>query len=72
MPDSYKIVASVGEDELRHLQKKDVKDVDVIEVRLDLFSRNYIQKEMKKRSKHWVFLFFSLTAVQKIVVFVPM
>ncbi|TGM76012.1 type I 3-dehydroquinate dehydratase [Leptospira levettii] len=51
MPDSYKIIASVGEDELRHLQKKDVKDVDVIEVRLDLFSRNYIQKEMKKKIK---------------------
>lgn len=51
MPESYKIIASVGEDDLRHLQKKDVKEVDVIEVRLDLFSRNYIQKEMKKKLK---------------------
>jgi len=51
MPDSYKIIATVGEDDIRNLQKKDTKDIDVIEVRLDLFSRNYIQKEMKKKIK---------------------
>lgn len=51
MPESYKIIATVGEDDIRNLQKKDTKDIDVIEVRLDLFSRNYIQKEMKKKIK---------------------
>ncbi|GBF51396.1 3-dehydroquinate dehydratase [Leptospira ryugenii] len=51
MPESYKIIATLGEDELRHLQKKDTKDVDVLEIRLDLFSRNYIQKELKKKIK---------------------
>ncbi|MCZ8341558.1 MAG: type I 3-dehydroquinate dehydratase [Leptospira sp.] len=51
MPESYKIIASLGEDDLRHLQKKDTKEVDVLEIRLDLFSRNYIQKEMKKKLK---------------------
>ncbi|MCZ8154900.1 MAG: type I 3-dehydroquinate dehydratase [Leptospira sp.] len=51
MPESYKIIATVGEDDIRNLQKKDTKDIDVLEVRLDLFSRNYIQKEMKKKIK---------------------
>ncbi|TGN19855.1 type I 3-dehydroquinate dehydratase [Leptospira idonii] len=51
MPDSYKIIATLGEDDIRHLQKKDTKDIDVLEIRLDLFSRNYIQKEMKKKIK---------------------
>ncbi|MDF3822452.1 type I 3-dehydroquinate dehydratase [Leptospira sp. 96542] len=49
MPESYKIIASLGEEDLRNLQKKDTKDIDVLEIRLDLFSRNYIQKEMKKK-----------------------
>lgn len=45
MPESYKIIASVGEDDLRHLQKKDVKEVDVIEVRLDLFLETTSKKK---------------------------
>lgn len=51
MPIKYKVIAAVGEDDIRNLQKKDTKDIDVIEVRLDLFSRNYIQKELKKKLK---------------------
>jgi 3-dehydroquinate dehydratase-1 len=51
MPNNYKVIAAVGEDDLRNLQKKDIKDIDIIEVRLDLFSRNFIQKEMKKKIK---------------------
>lgn len=51
MPEKYKIIASVGEDDIRNLQKKDIKDIDVLEIRLDLFSRNYIQKEIKKKIK---------------------
>lgn len=51
MPEKYKIIASVGEDDIRNLQKKDIRDIDVLEVRLDLFSRNYIQKEIKKKIK---------------------
>lgn len=51
MPKNYKVIAAVGEDDLRNLQKKDIKDIDIIEIRLDLFSRNFIQKEMKKKMK---------------------
>lgn len=51
MPAKYKVIAAMGEDDIRNLQKKDTKDIDVIEVRLDLFSRNYIQKELKKKLK---------------------
>jgi 3-dehydroquinate dehydratase-1 len=51
MRSKYKVIASVGEEELRSLQKKEAKDLDVLEVRLDLFSRNYIQKELKKKVK---------------------
>lgn len=32
-------------------KKKEAKDLDVLEVRLDLFSRNYTQKELKKKVK---------------------
>jgi 3-dehydroquinate dehydratase I len=51
MPNHYKVIAAVGEDDLRNLQKKDAKDIDILEIRLDLFSRNYIQKELKKKVK---------------------
>ncbi|NCN10501.1 MAG: type I 3-dehydroquinate dehydratase [Leptospira sp.] len=51
MPAKYKVIASVGEEDLRNLQKKDTKDLDLLEIRLDLFSRNYIQKELKKKVK---------------------
>lgn len=51
MAELYKIIASVGEDDLRNLQKREVKDINVLEIRLDLFSRNYIQKELKKKVK---------------------
>jgi 3-dehydroquinate dehydratase-1 len=51
MPGKYKVIAAVGEEDLRNLQKKDIKDVDVLEVRLDLFSRNFLQKELKKKVK---------------------
>jgi 3-dehydroquinate dehydratase I len=51
MPTKYKVIAAMGEDDIRNLQKKDTKDIDVIEIRLDLFSRNYIQKELKKKLK---------------------
>lgn len=51
MPVKYKVIASVGEEDLRNLQKKDTKDLDILEVRLDLFSRNYLQKELKKKVK---------------------
>ncbi len=49
MPVKYQVIASLGEDDMKNLQKKDSKDIDIIEVRLDLFSRNYIQKELKKK-----------------------
>lgn len=51
MPNKYKVIAAVGEEDLRNLQKKDTKDIDILEIRLDLFSRNYIQKELKKKVK---------------------
>jgi 3-dehydroquinate dehydratase-1 len=46
MANNYKIVASMGEDDIRDVQKKDVRDIDIIEIRLDLFTRNYIQKSL--------------------------
>lgn len=49
MPKGYQVIASMGEDDLKNVQKKDTKDIDIIEVRLDLLSRNYIQKELKKK-----------------------
>lgn len=51
MPGNYSVIAAVGEDDMRNLQKKDTKEIDILEIRLDLFSRNYIQKELKKKIK---------------------
>lgn len=51
MPANYKVIASLGELDMVHIQKKDIKDIDIIEVRFDLCSRNYIQKELKKKLK---------------------
>jgi 3-dehydroquinate dehydratase-1 len=49
----YKIIATAGEDDLEKLETLDSSAIDVLEVRLDLFSKKYIKESLYESLKKW-------------------
>jgi 3-dehydroquinate dehydratase I len=49
----YKIIATAGEDDLEKLETLDSSAIDVLEVRLDLFSKKYIKESLHESLKKW-------------------
>ncbi len=49
----YKIIATVAEEDLEKLETIDSSAIDILEIRLDLFSKKYIRDSLYESLKKW-------------------